>query len=256
MIVVLSSAKTQNFTPIENVPVSQPPLLDQTETLLHRCRELSREEIKEIMKVSDKLAESTFQRFRDFAIPHQENSASPALSTFAGDVFSEIHYRAYSRKQLLRAHERVRILSGLYGVLRPLDLMQPYRLEMGYKLPVGAAANLYEFWTEAVTAQLNHDLQQTGSGCLINCASQEYSRSIAPPQLKGSLLTLTFKQMKDGNLRSIAIYAKRARGMFVDWFITNNVEALDTIRNFDSGGYRYSEDLSNNTELVFITELC
>ncbi len=255
MIVVLASAKTQNFATLEDVPVSQPPLLDKTETLLHRCRELSREEIKDIMKVSDKLAESTFQRFRDFTIPHVQTSASPALATFAGDVFSEIHCQAYSRKELLRAHERVRILSGLYGILRPLDLMQPYRLEMGYKLNVGSAANLYDFWTEAVTAQLNHDLLQSGTNCVLNCASQEYSRTIATPHLNGSLLTLTFKQKKDGKVRSIAIYAKRARGMFVDWFITNNVEEIATLRTFDRGGYRFSEDLSNNAELVFITEL-
>jgi cytoplasmic iron level regulating protein YaaA (DUF328/UPF0246 family) len=255
MIVVLSSAKTQNFAPLEKVPVSQPPLLDKTKTLLQRCRELSREEIKEVMKVSNTLAESTFQRFLDFTIPHQETSASPALSTFAGDVFSEIRWREYSGEELLRADERVRILSGLYGVLRPLDLMQPYRLEMGYKLDVGPAANLYEFWSDAVTAQLNNDLERTGSSCIVNCASREYSRAIAPRQLDGYLLTLTFKQKKNGTLRSIAIYAKRARGMFVDWFITNRVDEIDTLRNFTRGGYRYSETLSSDKELVFTTEL-
>jgi cytoplasmic iron level regulating protein YaaA (DUF328/UPF0246 family) len=255
MIVVLSSAKTQNFAPLEGLPVSQPPLLDKTETLLHRCRELSLEEIKEVMKVSDALAQKTHQRFLDFTTPHLETSASPALSTFAGDVFAEIRCREYRRKDLLRAHERVRILSGLYGVLRPLDLMQPYRLEMGYKLKVGPAANLYEFWTDAVTAQLNHDLAQTGSSHIINCASREYSRSIAPQLLDGSLLTLTFKQKKGGKIRSIAIYAKRARGMFVDWFITNRIDEIDMLRNFARGGYRFSETLSCDDELVFITEL-
>ena len=255
MIIVLSSAKTQNFAPMQDVAVSQPPLLNKTEILLHRCRELNREEIKTIMKVSDKLAESTFQRFRDFNIPHQKTSASPALSTFAGDVFAEIRCQQYRREELLYAHERLRILSGLYGVLRPLDLMQPYRLEMGYKLNVGKAANLYEFWTEAVTARLNHDLAQTGSSCVVNCASKEYSRAISVAQLKGKLLTLTFKQKKDGKVRSIAIYGKRARGMFVDWLITNTVDQVDSLRNFDGGGYRFSETLSSDQELVFITEL-
>jgi hypothetical protein len=255
MIIVLSSAKTQIFTPLSGVSVSQPPLLKKTETLLRRCRELSREEIKEIMKVSEKLAQSTFQRFRDFSIPHEETSASPALSTFAGDVFSEIRCQEYRKEELLRTHERVRILSGLYGVLRPLDLIQPYRLEMGYKLQVGKAANLYDFWTNAVTAQLNQDLEETGSSCVVNCASKEYSRSISAAQLNGSLLTLTFKQKKDGKVRSIAIYGKRARGMFVDWFITNNIDEIDRLRSFDGGGYRFSEPLSSDDELVFITEL-
>lgn len=255
MIVVIASAKTQRFAPLADLPVSQPQLLDKTKKLLRHCRAMSREEIKTLMKVSDKLAESTYQRFSDFTIPHLEDSASPALSTFAGDVFSEIHYQDFGRDDFLYAHHHVRILSGLYGVLRPLDLMQSYRLEMGYKLEIGEAANLYKFWTEAVTTQLNHDLQQTGSRWVVNCASNEYSRTIARRRLDGEVVDLSFKQKKNGKISSIAIYGKRARGMFVDWFITNRIAEPEELRDFDRGGYRFDEALSNDTELVFVTEL-
>ena len=255
MIVVIASAKTQRFAPLADLPVSQPQLLYKTKKLLRHCRAMSREEIKALMKVSDKLAESTYQRFSDFTIPHLEDSASPALSTFAGDVFSEIHYQDFGRDDFLYAHHHVRILSGLYGVLRPLDLMQSYRLEMGYKLEIGEAANLYEFWTEAVTTQLNHDLQQTGSRWVVNCASKEYSRTIARRRLDGEVVDLSFKQKKNGKISSIAIYGKRARGMFVDWFITTRIAEPEELRDFDRGGYRFDEALSNDTELVFVTEL-
>lgn len=255
MIIILSSAKTQKYAPLEDLPVSQPPLLDQTETLLQRCRELSREEIKKLMKVSDKLAEGTVQRFLQFTLPHHTASASPALATFAGDVFAEIRCQDYGKDEFLYAHKHLRILSGLYGVLRPLDLMQPYRLEMGYKLNVGNAANLYEFWAESVTAQLNSDLQQTGSTCVVNCASKEYSRTIAPGQLNGSLMTMTFKQKKNNKISTIAIYAKRARGMFVDWCIKRRLDSPAQLKDFDRGGYRFSPELSADSEFVFVVEM-
>ena len=255
MIIIISSAKTQKYAPLADVPVSQPALLDQTAALVQRCRKLSREDIKSLMKVSDKLAESTFQRFLEFSLPHHKASASPALATFCGDVFGEIPCQEYGRDELLYADEHLRILSGLYGVLRPLDLMQPYRLEMGYKLKVGKAANLYEFWAESVTAQLNRDLQKIGSAWVVNCASQEYSRTIDRATLKGSLLTVTFKQKKNSKINSIAMYAKRARGMFVDWCISRRPDDPVQLKDFDRDGYRFSPELSSASEYVFVVEM-
>ena len=255
MIVIISSAKTQNVVPLSDLPLSQPPLLDMTIKLVRRCREMSRDEIRKIMKVSEKLADSTYLRFQEFSIPHHETSASPTLSTFAGDVFSEIRYQDFTREDFLYAHERVRVLSGLYGILRPLDLMQPYRLEMGYKLGIGEAANLYDYWARSITDQLNRDLKQTGSTVVLNCASKEYSRTIVPRQLEGTQLSLTFKQKKNGTIRSIAIYAKRARGMFVDWFISGRISDPEQLKGFNRGGYRYIEELSSDKEMVFIVDL-
>lgn len=255
MLVIINSAKTQNYAPLNDLPVSQPPLLDKTRDLVSRCQQMSREEIRAIMKVSEKIADTTFSRFQDFIFPHHQTSSSPVLSTFAGDIFSEIRYHNFTREDFLYAHERVRILSGLYGILRPLDLMQLYRLEMGYKMKIGEAANLYDFWSEAVTTQLNQDLQSTGSSIILNCASKEYSRTVLPRHLDGTILTLTFKQKKNGSVRSIAIYAKRARGMFVDWFITRRIASRRQLKEFDRSGYHFVEELSSETELVFITDL-
>ncbi len=207
------------------------------------------------MKVSEQIADTTFSRFQQFIFPHQETSASPVLSTFAGDIFSEIRYQNYTREEFLYAHKRVRILSGLYGILRPLDLMQPYRLEMGYKMKIREAVNLYDFWSEAVTTQLNQDLQSTGSTIILNCASKEYSRTVLPRHLDGTILTLSFKQKKNGSVRSFAIYAKRARGMFVDWFITRRIASPHQLEEFDRGGYHLVKELSSESELVFITDL-
>lgn len=255
MIIIISSAKTQKYAPLKDVPVSQPALLDLTKTLVQRCRELSREDIKTLMKVSDKLAESTFQRFLEFSLPHRTDSASPALATFAGDVFGEIGCQDYGRDELLYAHEHLRILSGLYGVLRPLDLMMPYRLEMGYKLPVDAAANLYEFWTERVTAQVNSDLEEMGSSWVVNCASLEYFRVIDLTALSGSVLNMSFKQKKNGTIRTIAIHAKKARGRFVDWCIKSRPDSPAQLKKFDRGGYRFNPELSSEYEYVFVVEI-
>ena len=255
MIVIISSAKTQNVVPLSNLPMSQPLLLDKTKKLVRRCREMSRDEIRKIMKVSEKLADSTYLRFQDFSIPHHETSASPALSTFAGDVFSEIRYQNYTREDVLYAHERVRILSGLYGILRLLVVVLLIRLEIGYKLGIGEAVNLYDYWAGSITDQLNRDLKQTGSTVVLNCASKEDSRTIVPRQLEGTLLPLTFKQKKNGTIRSIAIYAKRARGMFVDWFITGRIVTPEQLKGFNRDGYRFAEGLSSDQELVFVADL-
>lgn len=255
MLIIVASAKTQQYAPLADLPVSQPLFLKQAETLAAQCRKYTRQEIKSLMKVSEKLADSTIQRFQNFSVPHTKEAASPALTTFAGDVFAEIRHTDFNRDDFLFADERLRILSGLYGMLRPLDLMMPYRLEMGYKISSGDAASLYDYWAAPITNQLNEDLEKINSTVVLNCASKEYSKTVLSKKLKGELLTLTFKQRKEGAVKNIAIYGKRARGMFVDWFIKNRIDAPGQIRSFNSGGYQYSEKLSDNTEFVFITDL-
>lgn len=255
MLVVINSAKTQHYAPLTDVPCYQPLLGAEVKKLVDRCRQLSKDDLSTIMKISEKLAESTYQRFQDFTFPHHETTASPALTAFAGDIFSEIHCNDFHRDDFLFAQQKLRILSGLYGILRPLDLIQPHRLEMGYKIGAGNAATLYDFWSESITAQLNEDLLQTGSSVLLNGASKEYSRAILTKKLEGSMLNLSFKQKKGGRIRSIAIYSKRARGMFVDWFVVNRVAEQEMLREFDRGGYRFVEELSSTTELCFVTDL-
>lgn len=255
MLVIINSAKTQNRAPRSDLPTSEPQLADLAGKLCRRCRRLSKEEITRIMKVSAKLADTAHQSFQQCSFPHDEQTDGPALTTFAGDVYGEIQHHRFTQEDFLFAQRHLRILSGLYGILRPLDLMQPYRLEMGYKVDVEKAANLYAYWSESITDSLNRDLRETGSSLVLNCASKEYSRTVLRDKLRGTLLTLTFKQKKNDATRAIAIYSKRARGMFVDWFITNRVESRKRITEFDRGGYRYVEELSADDEYVFVTEL-
>jgi len=259
MIVIINSAKTQHYTPPADLPpglpCSQPIFLEAAEKLADHCRAYTRQEIKTVMKISDKLVDSTIQRFQDFTGPHLRGSASPALATFAGDVFSQIPWKNYSTDDFRFADRHLRILSGLYGMLRPLDLMMPYRLEMGYKIAPGENSSLYAYWAEALTRQLSMDLRTTGSTVLLNLASKEYSQTVLPGELTGTIVTVTFKQRKDGKIKNIAVYSKRARGMFVDWFIEQRVEQLDQVRTFDRSGYQYMDEMSSETELVFLTEL-
>ncbi|MCG6931296.1 MAG: peroxide stress protein YaaA [Desulfofustis sp.] len=255
MLVIIASAKTQRHAPLSELEPTQPPLIEQAAKLAAHCRSLSRLEIQSIMKISDKLTDSTMQRFRDFRIPHEPQTASPALTTFAGDVFAEIDHRRFTTQDFLFANQHLRILSGLYGILRPLDLMMPYRLEMGYKIAIDAAPSLYEYWSEPVTGQLNNDLRRLGASVVLNCASQEYSRAVLTEKLAGTLVTLTFKQRRQGMVKTIAIYTKRARGMFVDWFVKNRIDRVEQLKDFDRGGYRFDEMLSGPSELVFIVDL-
>lgn len=254
MLIIVSSAKTQAVTDFTLLPTRQPPLLDQAKMLVDRCLKMSREEIIALMKLSDPLADTTCQRFRDFAIPHELGHAGPALTTFQGDVFAQINTTGYQKDDFIFAQKHLRILSGLYGILGPLDLMQPYRLEMGMKLTLDGYANLYEFWSEPVTAQINAALKQSGSSTLINCASKEYSRAVLPKKLDGTILDMVFKQRKDTTVRTVAIHAKRARGMFVNWFITNRITQKKQLTGFDRGGYRFAPDISSAQEFVFITD--
>lgn len=255
MIVFISSAKTQRVTELPGAACTQPVLLDRAGQAAERCRKLSRAEIGALMKVSPALAESTHRRFRDFSIPHREPAAGPALATFGGEVFSRIGGKDFSAAELRFAQQRLRILSGLYGMLRPLDLMQPYRLEMGTAIDVGTAPDLYAFWGEAVTGQLNRDLARIDSRTLVNCASREYSRTVLTDRLEGEMVNVHFRQRRQGRIRTMAVHAKRARGLFVNWFITRRVSDRAHLAAFDRGGYRYAAELSGDAELVFVVDL-
>ncbi len=255
MLILINSAKTQHVVPRPELPATQPLLSAQVSTLAGRCKKLQLKEIISLMKISDKLAETTRQRFQQFSFPHDEKTSGQALIAFSGDIYKEINTEHYQQDDFLFAQRHLRILSGLYGILRPLDLMQPYRLEMGYKITIGSIKNLYEYWSESITEMLNRDLEKSGSSLLINCASKEYSRCVLNKKLNGSLLTIHFRQEKNGRTRSIAIYGKWARGMFVDWFIRGRIARPEQLKDFDRGGYRFAEALSSEKELVFVARL-
>jgi len=255
MIIIISPSKTQRVVLNSGNQESQPAFMDNTKALIRLLTQLDRNDLAKLMKISEKLAGLTYQRIHDFTAPHSAETAGTALTTFQGDAFSAMSIDSYSPDDFLFAHAHLRILSGLYGFLRPLDLMQPHRLEMGTRLLSDRGKNLYEFWGSAITESLNGELEKMQQQVVVNCASKEYSRVIKEKQLLGPMITITFKQKKNNVLKSIAIHAKRARGMFVDYLIKKRISDLDGLRGFTAGGYTFASGLSTSSELIFITAL-
>jgi cytoplasmic iron level regulating protein YaaA (DUF328/UPF0246 family) len=255
LIACLSPAKNLNF---ERTATAPPPTLPQhlqeSTVLIERLREMSNQEIKSLMGLSDRLAELNVQRYSDWKPRFDGKTASPSLIAFDGDVYKGLDVETLDQEDLAFAQEHVRILSGLHGVLRPLDLIRPYRLEMGTRLEVAGSANLYEFWGDRITEDLNNALEEQGSDVLVNLASQEYFKSVKPRQLRARVIQPVFKDKKNGKYSVFFVYAKRARGMMTRFIVKNRVARPEDLKGFDLGGYAYNEELSSDTEWVFTRE--
>jgi cytoplasmic iron level regulating protein YaaA (DUF328/UPF0246 family) len=256
MLVLLSPSKRLDETPTlpPHTP-TQPALLDEAAALAQVMKTKTAADLKKLMGVSDAIAKLNVQRFKDFQTPFTPRNALPALFLFKGDVYDNMDVAAYKQPELDFAQKHVRILSGLYGVLRPLDLMQPYRLEMGTALANPAGKTLYAYWGSAITDRLNADLKASGDDTVINLASTEYFSAVQPKALKGRLLTLHFKQNKGGTLKTIGLMAKRARGLMCDHIIKNQVTDAEKLKTFTGGGYRYRNELSEPDSWVFTLDM-
>lgn len=253
MLIVLSPSKTQDISHRpEDLEYTVPEYHEDTTTLVSSLRKYSTEEISKLMKVSANLAATTQQRFAVFSSAPITNYAAQALLAFRGDVFSEIHADGYSTEDFSFAQKHLRILSGLYGILRPLDLMQPYRLEMGGSFVPGGAKDLYEFWRTKITAALQRVIATEGHDELLNLASNEYFKAIDTTALQIPITDVLFKQEKDGKLRTVAIHAKKARGALTDFIIRNRISKSSALTEFSYAGYHYSESLSSPDALHFI----
>ncbi len=253
MLVVVSPAKNLDFE--SQVPVkesSQPELLSQAETLVERCRELSPAELGSLMSISDKLATLNANRFTEFTTPFTDNNARQAMYAFNGDVYTGLDAYSLSEDDAQYAQSHLRILSGLYGVLKPLDLMQAYRLEMGTKLENVKGKDLYAFWGSEITNKLNEALAEQGDNVLVNLASNEYFKSVKKRELDGMIVTPNFKDYKNGQYKVISFFAKKARGSMARYIIQNRVSDVAGLKQFDIDGYRFSEEQSSATELVFL----
>lgn len=255
MLLILSTSKTQDFSFKHPYRTSQPLMLDQALLLNRRLRALDTSELSQLMKTSPKLTALTQEKIENFSLPHTPENAGAALTVFRGDAFSALSISNYSNEDFDHADKHIRILSGLYGILRPLDLIQPYRLEMGARMETDRGSSLYDFWGDKVTASLNSDLQKMKSELIVNCASSEYSRVVKKKDLQGEMVALSFKQEKQDQIRTIAIYSKRARGMFTDFFIRNRISRQSQLADFQADGYRQRDDLSTPGELVFVKKL-
>lgn len=253
MLVLLSPSKTQDFSPVETTIPSptKPELLAESTTLVKELRGLSATEIGKLMSVSEKLSALNHQRYQDFTTPFTEENAKPAALAFKGDVYDGLDAPSLNKKQFEFAQQSIRILSGLYGVLRPLDLIQAYRLEMKTPLKNPRGKDLYTFWGSRLTDTLNRHLQEEKTDTIINLASQEYFSAIQPKALKGKLITVHFKERKDGKLKVIGLFAKRARGMMARYIVEHNIRDAGALTAFSEADYSFQPELSTDAEFVF-----
>ncbi len=253
MIVVISPAKTLDFeNPAVTETFSQPDFLAKSTKLIDQLRQLDPAKVSALMNISDKLGSLNFGRFQDWQTPFTQANAKQAVLAFKGDVYTGLDADTLSEADLQYAQQHLRILSGLYGLLRPLDLIQPYRLEMGTPFANNDGKNLYEFWGSSITDAMNDVLATEDSPILVNLASNEYFKSLQPQAVKAKIVTPVFKDFKGDKYKIISFFAKKARGLMTRYIIENRIEQADQIKAFDVDGYQYAESMSNDKEWVFI----
>jgi cytoplasmic iron level regulating protein YaaA (DUF328/UPF0246 family) len=252
MLMVISPAKTLDFeSPLATQRFTQSTLLEKSQQLIDVARDLSPAQISSLMGISDKLAHLNADRFNQWQPPFTLDNARQAILAFKGDVYTGLQAETFSEADFDFAQQHLRMLSGLYGVLRPLDLMQPYRLEMGIKLANPAAKDLYGFWGDLLTQKLNDALAEQGDEVLINLASDEYFKAVKPKQLNGELIKPVFLDEKNGKFKVISFYAKKARGLMSRYVIQNRLSKPEQLKQFDVDGYFFAADESKGNELVF-----
>lgn len=250
MKIVVSPAKSLDFeSKLPTDKFTQGVFLEQAKELSTVLKDKSPQDLSSLMKISDKLGELNWQRNQDWKLPFTLENARPAVFAFNGDVYSGLDAYTLKEKQIDDLQGMLRILSGQYGVLKPLDLMMPYRLEMGTKLAVGTHKNLYEFWGNTVTEKLNKELKE--DEFFVNLASTEYFKVIKPKLLKVPVITPNFKDYKDGKLKIISFYAKKARGLMVRYILDHKVSTLEELKGFNSGGYVFDANLSTESEFIY-----
>ncbi|MCH1547017.1 MAG: peroxide stress protein YaaA [Flavobacteriaceae bacterium] len=250
MKLVISPAKSLNYT--SNLPTkefTQSCFLSEAKNINNILRNKSPKDLSELMHISDKLGELNYQRNQDWSVPFTSTNARQAIYAFNGDVYKGIDAYTISEDKISLLQKTVRIISGLYGILKPLDLVQPYRLEMGTKLSIGRNKNLYDYWKVKLTSSINNELNE--GELFLNLASNEYIKAIDTKVLKTPMITANFKQFKNGDYKTIAIFSKKARGMMTRFIIDNNIDSLEGLKSFSSDGYLFSDKLSTSSELIF-----
>ena len=247
MLAVISPSKTQDFSS-SNVDVfTKTRQIEQSQILIDLLKTKTQSEIASLMSISDKLSKLNFDRFQTFSTPFTLTNAKQALLAFKGDVYNGIDAPNLSSQDLDFAQSCVRMLSGLYGVIRPLDLIQPYRLEMGTRLENDKGKNLYKFWSDKISQILNED----ESSVIINLASNEYFKGIDKKSLNAKIINIAFKEFKGDTYKIIGIYAKRARGLMVNYMIKNRITKSDDLKNFNVEDYKFRQDMSDESTWVF-----
>ena len=252
MITLLSPSKKLNFEPqnmIDNY--TQCEFIKSAEILANKAKDLTESDLKELMDISDKLAQLNRERFDRWSLPFNSSNAKQAILAFDGGVYSGLQANTFSNKDFSFAQDHLRILSGLYGILKPLDLIQPYRLEMGVSFQNPRGKNLYDFWKQSITDNLNSILEQCPSPVIVNCASIEYFSAIDLSKLKGSILSIVFKEYRNGELKFISFNAKKARGLMTQYIIKNKIDNHTDIKDFNYEDYKLDSKLSEDSTFVF-----
>ena len=251
LVTIISPAKKLDYSPIEkNLDSTVPGLLEHSNELIKYLKSLNPQEVSSLMGLSDKLGALNYERFQEWETPFTKSNSKQAILAFKGDVYQGLDAESLSETELMWAQKHVRILSGLYGVLKPLDLMQAYRLEMGTKFPTNRGKNLYEFWNSIITDELNRTFYSK-KATLLNLASNEYFKSINSSELKANVITPIFMDRKNGKYKIISFFAKKARGLMTRYVIKNQTEDIADIQNFEEGGYFFNEEMSEDNKPVF-----
>lgn len=256
MLILLSPAKSfvdpSNILPVNSSPeFSVPSFLDESKKLVDQLKKLSVKELEKLMKISPKLAELNLQRFQDFQLPFNEKNSNPALFLFDGDVYQAMEIKGYNKKDLEFCQKHLLILSGLYGILKPLDLMQKYRLEMGLDVRKIFGWNLASFWQKNIANFLNEQLANEQEKVIINLASNEYFSAVNLPDIDGRIINIVFKEKRGQEYKTIGLMAKKARGLMADFIIKNKIKKAEEIKIFDCNNYQYQQDFSDQNNWHF-----
>jgi cytoplasmic iron level regulating protein YaaA (DUF328/UPF0246 family) len=252
MLTLISPAKSLSYQlTIPPIKPTIPDLKENTFILASHFKKLSAKDLEKLMKISQKLAELNYERFQKFSQDFNNNNSRSALFLFDGDVYQAMSIKDYKTPELNFAQNNLRILSGFYGILRPLDLIQEYRLEMGTTTKSIIGKNLPEFWREKITANLNHELKSHQDKTLINLASEEYSSAINEDNIDGKIINIIFKQKSGQGYKTIGIFAKKARGLMADFIIKNKIEKSEDLKKFNTNGYKFKQELSNENNWTF-----
>ncbi|MBT5483494.1 MAG: peroxide stress protein YaaA [Gammaproteobacteria bacterium] len=253
MLIVISPAKTLDLeSKYKKVSNTKPEFLTDSRKLVNIMRQHTSDDLKKLMHTSEAISTLNVERFKKWKTPFSESNARPSIFTFKGDVYTGLEVESFSAADLKYSQDHLRILSGLYGLLKPLDLMQAYRLEMGTGLENDRGKNLYAFWGDKITRAVNRDLKAQDDGVLINLASNEYFSVLDKKLLEADIVTPVFKDYSKGKFKVISFFAKKARGKMAAWIIQNRIKDVDSLKDFNQDAYKYSKDESTAQKPVFL----
>lgn len=252
MLVVISPAKKLSVEGKKPDWFTAPQFIEHSEKLIKELRKYSPKKLQQLMSISDDLAQLNVERYQQWTANHDTKNTKQALFTFTGEVYAGLNATSFKKNELEYAQQHLRILSGLYGILKPMDAIHAYRLEMGTKLKIGKKSNLYEFWGDTIVKEINNTLKANNDKVLVNLASNEYFKAVNKKMLAAPVITPVFKDFTNGQYKTVMVYAKKARGAMAAFIMKNKIKTIEELTAFDTDGYLFNEEASSPKELVFL----